>query len=159
MGKLYVPIINRLSKLFSYCSDMILKIGQMQLLRTKIGYELNNAARFDSKQLLHALSTFNQALMSEVNAHFEDPSNPYPDEENPLVYELNPYLECIGLFEPLKKIYVATKRTDYMPFFASLFILAQIPKLQSIKLTGWGNLIIEIQNVFIMIDWLISLCF
>lgn len=136
MVKTYTPIINKMSKLFVYCTDMILKIGQMQLLRTKIGFELNNAARFDSKQLLHALSTFNQALMSEVNAHFEDPSNPYPDEENPLVYELNPYLECIGLVEPLKKIYIATKRTDYIPFFVSFFILSTLPKIQSIKLTG-----------------------
>lgn len=136
MSKTYIPVMNKLSKLFVYCTDMILKIGQMQLLRTKIGYELNNAARFDSKQLLHALATFNQALMSEVNAHFEDPSNAYPDEENPLVYELNPYLECTGLFEPLKKIYIATKRSDYMPFFVSLFILAALPKIPSIKLTG-----------------------
>lgn len=131
-----MPIINKLAKLFAYCSELILKIGQMQLLRVKICFELNNAARFDSKQLLHALSTFNKAVMSEVNAHFEDPTNPYPDEENPLLYELNPYLECIGLYEPLKKIYIATKRADYMPFFTCLFILNQLPKLPSVKLTG-----------------------
>lgn len=135
-AKFYAPILTKLSKLFSFCTDLVLRIGQMQLLRTKIAYELNNAARFDSKQLLHALSTFNQALMSEVNAHFEDPANPYPDEENPLIYELNPYLECTGIYEPLKKIYIATKRSDYVPFFVSLFIMSQLPKIQSIKLTG-----------------------
>lgn len=129
-------MLNKFSKLFAYCSDLILKIGQMQLLRTKICYELNNAARFDSKQLLHSLATFNKALMSEVNAHFEDPTNAYPDEENPLLYELNPYLECIGLSEPLKKIYIMTKRSDYIPFLTSLLILSQLPKLTSIKLTG-----------------------
>ena len=108
----------------------------MQLLRTKICYELNNAAKFDSKQLLHALNTFNKALMSEVNAHFEDPTCPYPDEENPLLYELNPYLECTGLVEPLKKIYVMTNKCDHIAFFASMFILSQLPQLAAIKLNG-----------------------
>jgi WASH complex subunit strumpellin len=129
-------LLGKFVKLFPFCSDLILRIGQMQLLRTKICYELNNGARFDSKQLLHALSTFNDALMSEVNAHFEDPTNAYPDEDNPLLYELNPYLECIGLAEPFKKIYILTKKADYMPFTIALLIISQLPKLPSVKLTG-----------------------
>ena len=108
----------------------------MQLLRTKVCYELNNAAKFDSKQLLHALSTFNKALMSEINAHFEDPSSPYPDEENPLLYELNPYLECVGLVEPLKKIYVFTNKCDHIAFFIAMFVLSQLAQLPTIKLSG-----------------------
>lgn len=109
----------------------------MQLLRTKIGYELNNAAKFDSKQLLHSLNTFNKALMSQVNAHFEDPNNnPYPDEENPLLYELNPYLTCVGLAEPLKKIYIMNNKCEYIGFFSAMFVLSQMPKIMSIKLNG-----------------------
>jgi WASH complex subunit strumpellin len=123
-------------KYFSLCLDTILRIGQMQLLRTKVCYELNNAAKFDSKQLLHALSTFNKALMSEINAHFEDPSSPYPDEENPLLYELNPYLECVGLVEPLKKIYVFTNKCDHIAFFTAMFVLSQLAQLPTIKLSG-----------------------
>ena len=118
------------------CLDIILRIGQMQLLRTKICYELNNAAKFDSKQLLHALNTFNKALMSEINAHFEDPTCPYPDEENPLLYELNPYLECIGISEPLKKIYISTNKSEAMPLFLSSLIISQLPKLPIVKLNG-----------------------
>ena len=121
---------------FSLCLDTILRIGQMQLLRTKICYELNNAAKFDSKQLLHALNTFNKALMAEINAHFDDPTRPYPDEENPLLYELNPYLECVGLVEPLKKIYVNTNKCDHIAFFTAMFILSQLAQLSTIKLSG-----------------------
>ncbi len=107
----------------------------MQLLRTKIGYELNNAAKFDSKQLLHALTTFNKALIAEVNAHFQDPNNnPYPDEENPLLYELNPYLECVGLAEPLKKIYVMGNKCEFIGFFTAMFVLSQMPRIASVKL-------------------------
>lgn len=129
-------MISKFVKIFPFCLDLILRVGQMQLLRTKICFELNNGARFDSKQLLHALTTFNRALMSEVNAHFADPNNAYPDEENPLLYELNPYLECVGIAEPLNKIYVITKKSDFIPFVISLLILSQLPKLATIKLTG-----------------------
>lgn len=108
----------------------------MQLLRTKICYQLNNEAKFDSKQLLHALKTFNQALMSEVDAHFDEPSNAYPDEENPLLYELNPYLECVGLCEPLKKIYIKTNENEHISFILSMFTLSQLAKLPVVKLTG-----------------------
>ena len=137
--KFYASISSRLVKLVPVCFELILRIGQMQLLRTKIGYELNNAAKFDSKQLLHALNTFNRALMSEVNAHFEDPTNPYPDEENPLLYELNPYLECVGLTEPLKKIYIMADKCEYIGFFSAMLILSQISKIPSVKLNGLIN--------------------
>ena len=128
--------MNKLTKLTSSLLNIFLRIGQMQLLRTKICYELNNGAKFDSKHLLQSLSTFNNALMSEVNAHYEDPSKPYPDEENPLLYELNPYLECVGLSEPLKKIYVMTNKCEFIAFFTSMLIISQLGKLPSVKLTG-----------------------
>ncbi|CAF0738574.1 unnamed protein product [Brachionus calyciflorus] len=133
--KFYTPILNKFQKLFTFLLELFLRVGQMQLLRTKICYQLNSEAKFDSKQLLHALKTFNKALMSEVNAHFEDPTNAYPDEENPLLYELNPYLECVGLCEPLKKVYIKTNNCEYVSFMTSMFILSQLPKLPVIKLT------------------------
>jgi WASH complex subunit strumpellin len=131
-----MSLINKFTKLYPACMDHLMKIGQMQLLRTKICYELNNAAKFDSKHLFHALSTFNKSLMSEIEAHFEDPNNPYPDEENPLLYELNPYLECIGISEPLKKIYISTNKSEAMPIFLSSLIISQLPKLPVVKLNG-----------------------
>lgn len=134
--KTYSPILYKLARLTSTCMEILLKIGQMQLLRTKIGYELNNAAKFDSKQLFHALSTFNHALISQINSHFDDPSSPYPDEDNPLLYELNPYLECVGLSEPLKKIYVTTTKYEQISFLVSMIILSSLAKLPSVKLTG-----------------------
>jgi WASH complex subunit strumpellin len=135
-GKFYTSVVNKLGKLFAFCLDPIMRIGQLQILRKKICYELNNAAKFDSKQLFHALATFNDALISQVNAHFEDPANAYPDEDNPLLYELNPYLECVGLSEPMKKIYITANKFEQISFFMSMMILAHLAKLPSVKLTG-----------------------
>jgi hypothetical protein len=50
------------------------------------------------------------------------------------LYELNPYLECVGLSEPLKKIYVTANRCDYIQYFCAYLILAQLQKLPSVKL-------------------------
>jgi WASH complex subunit strumpellin len=134
--KFYTPIMNKLGKLYASLLPIFLRLGQVQLLRTKICYELNNGAKFDSKHLLQSLSTFNEALMAEVNAHYDDPSSrPYPDEENPLLYELNPYLECVGLSEPLKKIYFMTSKCEFISFFASMLVVSQLGKLPSTKVS------------------------
>jgi hypothetical protein len=109
----------------------------MQLLRRKIAYELHNSAKFDSKHLLHALETFNCALINDIEAHFQDQTKSYPDEENPLLYELNPYLECVGLSEPLKKVYLlANNNCEYISTIMCLFVLSQLSKLQYVKLIG-----------------------
>ena len=109
----------------------------MQLLRKKICYELNNAAKFDSKHLFHALATFNKSLVSQVNAHFDAPgTHPYPaDEDNPLLFELNPYLECVGISEPFKKIYLKTNKCEHIAFYSAMLVIGQLAKLPSVKLT------------------------
>jgi WASH complex subunit strumpellin len=126
--------------MFNVFSDAILKIGQMQLLRRKIAYELHNSAKFDSKHLLHALETFNCSLINDIEAHFKDQTKSYPDEDNPLLYELNPYLECVGLSEPLKKVYLTKNNCEYVSTIMCLFVLSQLSKLQYVKLIGMSFL-------------------
>ena len=139
--KKYPDNINKCSRLFTYFIDCILRVGQLQLLRRKISYELHNSAKFDSKHLLHSLETFNEALLSDVDAHFKDPSKPYPSEDNPLLYELNPYLESVGLSDPLNKIYIMVNNGDYISLIVCLFVLSQLSKLQYVKLIGKFNVV------------------
>ena len=42
--------------------------------------------------------------MADVEAHYQDPTLPYPKEDNPLMYELSSYLECTGIGNPLAKV-------------------------------------------------------
>ena len=134
--KLYPQSINKCSKLFTYFIDLILRVGQLQLLRRKISYELHNSAKFDSKHLLHTLETFNDALLSDIDAHFKDPTKPYPSEDNPLLYELNPYLESAGLSDPLNKVYVMANSDENISLIVCMFVLSQLSKLQYVKLIG-----------------------
>ncbi len=42
--------------------------------------------------------------MKEIEAHYRDPNIPYPGEDNPLLYEINSYLESTGISDPLIKV-------------------------------------------------------
>ena len=135
-AKFYTQNLTKFAKLFNYIIDTVLKIGQLQLLRRKIAYELHNSAKFDSKHLLHSLETFNDAIISDIQAHFRDSTKPYPGEDNPLLFEINPYLESVGLSEPLKKIYVTADKCEYLSVIVFMFVLSQLSKLQYFKLIG-----------------------
>lgn len=43
------------------------------------------------------------ALIADIERHYQDPTLPYPKEENPLMFELTSYLESAGYHDPLKK--------------------------------------------------------
>ncbi|XP_024001013.1 WASH complex subunit 5 isoform X2 [Salvelinus sp. IW2-2015] len=70
-----------------------MKVGQMQILRQQIANELNYSCKFDSKHLAAALENLNKSLLADIEAHYQDPSLPYPKEDNNLLYEITASLE------------------------------------------------------------------
>uniref|UniRef100_A0A668ABG5 WASH complex subunit 5 n=1 Tax=Myripristis murdjan TaxID=586833 RepID=A0A668ABG5_9TELE len=102
----------------------------------QIANELNYSCKFDSKHLAAALENLNKSLLADIEAHYQDPSLPYPKEDNTLLYEITAYLEAAGIHNPLNKIYITTKRLPYFPIINFLFIIAQLPKLQYSKNQG-----------------------
>lgn len=58
--KVYTAMINKSNKLVQSLLEPILKIGQMQLLRVHIAYELSSSCQFESPHLANALETFNK---------------------------------------------------------------------------------------------------
>ncbi|XP_059147627.1 WASH complex subunit 5-like isoform X2 [Physella acuta] len=131
--KFYPAAISKTSKLLAPFMDIILRVGQMQLLRRQIAYELNTSCKFDSKFLASSLQTLNNALMANIEEHYQDPSKPYPKEENPLLYELSSYLEASGFHNPLRKIYITPPRLPYFPLFTFLMAIAHLGKLTYAK--------------------------
>ena len=45
-----------------------------------------------------------RSVLTAVEAHYKDPSNPYPDEDNQIMFDLTPYLESAGINDPLSKV-------------------------------------------------------
>ncbi|KAE8748690.1 hypothetical protein FOCC_FOCC004493 [Frankliniella occidentalis] len=127
---------SRAQKVWPQILEWVLKVGQMQLLRKHIGYELNVACRFDSKHLAAALSNMNLALLSDVQAHYRDPARPYPKEDSPLMFELTTYLDWAGIGDPCAKIYVTTRNLPYFALLSFLFVLSQLQKLSYARNVG-----------------------
>lgn len=135
-SKVYLSAITKTQKIWSTYLEAIMKVGQMQILRQQIANELNSSCRFDSRHLAAALDNLNKALLADIEAHYRDPSLPYPKEDNTLLYEITAYLEAAGIHNPLNKIYITTKRLPYFPIVNFLFLIAQLPKLQYNKNLG-----------------------
>ncbi|KAM5315756.1 WASH complex subunit 5 isoform 2-T2 [Glossophaga mutica] len=135
-NKIYFSAIAKTQKIWPAYLEAIMKVGQMQILRKQIANELNYSCRFDSKHLAAALENLNKALLADIEAHYQDPSLPYPKEDNTLLYEITAYLEAAGIHNPLNKIYITTKRLPYFPIINFLFLIAQLPKLQYNKNLG-----------------------
>lgn len=69
--------------------------------RTRLAYRCINSA--DHSCLLLLLSPI-RALLADIEAHYRDPSLPYPKEDNTLLYEITAYLEAAGIHNPLNKV-------------------------------------------------------
>ena len=134
--KVYGSMMSKMSKLWPHFLDVILKVGQMQLLRRQIAHQLSTSCKFDSKFLASTLQTFNDALMADIESHYRDPTLPYPKEDNPLMYELTAYLESAGFHDPLSKIYITTQRLQHFSLFNFLLVISHLPKLVYSKSIG-----------------------
>ncbi|CAG5129653.1 unnamed protein product, partial [Candidula unifasciata] len=131
--RFYQQVISKTNKLHSLFMDIILRVGQMQLLRRQIAYELNTSCKFDSKFLASALQTINIGLLADIEQHYRDPSKPYPKEENSLMYELTNYLEASGFHNPLRKIYITTPRLPFFSLFTFLLTISHLGKLVYVR--------------------------
>uniref|UniRef100_A0A8C0B164 WASH complex subunit 5 n=1 Tax=Buteo japonicus TaxID=224669 RepID=A0A8C0B164_9AVES len=148
-NKVYSAAIAKTQKIWTAYLDSIMKVGQMQILRRQITNELNYSCRFDSKHLAAALENLNKAILADIEAHYQNPSLPYPKEDNTLLYEITAYLEAAGIHNPLNKIYITTKCLPYFPTVNFLFLISQFPKLQYNR-----NLGVVCKRPADQIDWL-----
>ncbi|CAB1321350.1 unnamed protein product [Coregonus sp. 'balchen'] len=120
-SKVYTNAVAKTQKIWGPYLESIMKVGQMQILRQQIANELNYSCK---------------SLLADIEAHYQDPSLPYPKEDNNLLYEITASLEAAGIHNPLNKIYITTKRLPYFPIVNFLFIFAHLPKLQYSKNQG-----------------------
>ena len=55
-----------------------------------------------------------RSLLTAIEAHYRDPSNPYPGDDNAILFELTPYLESAGFHDPLSKVIDTQENVMYM---------------------------------------------
>lgn len=130
----YIPVAQRLSKILVKLAESIGHIGQLQVIRQNLNYELAMASKFQARQLASALQTFNRynnyarlinsslplftrsALMTDFaqqcfrlkhstnQSSQNEKMSPVFQEESPLLFELSDYLEYNGISDPLCKV-------------------------------------------------------
>lgn len=66
-GRFLTVVNNLVNKAWSPLLDFVLKVGQLQILRHKIAYELNTACKFEAKHMEAALRTLNEYVFYQLN--------------------------------------------------------------------------------------------
>ncbi|KAG7393747.1 hypothetical protein PHYPSEUDO_004510 [Phytophthora pseudosyringae] len=131
--KLYEAALKKVEKIMSKLLKAVLIIGQAALIRRQISSELSFSSRLDANLLATTLDTLNISLLNDIRAHYRDPKNqPYPGSDgNPVLVELNKYLENTGANDPFQKIYVTVAEPmEGLAAMFMLFVVAYMPKLQ-----------------------------
>ncbi|CAG7822895.1 unnamed protein product [Allacma fusca] len=110
--------------------DYLLKIGQIQLLRARILYQLKVAANSNAKILACSVINLNRLLAKELK------TNTSFREENTLLFELLTQSEPLGLCQPGWKIYLTSNPIQHISLYLTLVTVQQLQKLSYSKAAG-----------------------
>ncbi|CAK1556303.1 unnamed protein product [Leptosia nina] len=124
--------ISKGHKFTQQISDTLLIVGELQLLRKHIAYQLNTSCKIDSAHLEASLRTMNECLINEIK------NSRTSKLDLTLIRELEEYLVRCGLVEPFEKVYVKNMEVlgVDMGYLLAIVWIAQLPKLQLCTTTG-----------------------
>jgi WASH complex subunit strumpellin len=129
--KKYTTAVKGFAKPLAAMTQLILRIGQAQLVRKQVQHHLLFASRVETALLHTATVATNQAVMTDVREHYRHPdTKPYPRADNALLPELAKYVDHLGLCQVFQKLYVTT---DPLPFFGlwmCLLTILNMPRLE-----------------------------
>lgn len=97
------------------------RVGQAQLLRRMIRFELQRSARVDAKAIQQAVSTLNASLLSSI-PEFKDA----PDDMKKLFETTT----AVGHGDPMDTIFMATDPLEGLPLLLLFFVITYVPKMK-----------------------------
>ncbi|ODN03655.1 WASH complex subunit strumpellin, partial [Orchesella cincta] len=112
------------------------KIGQLQLIRRRIQYQLRVAASFHAKQLSECVSVLDGLLADATLDGKATGTCLSHDEDFALPYETVTYSEPLGLYDPYAKVYVTVSPMNNIPLYLTLLTINQIHKLTYSRSVG-----------------------
>lgn len=135
-----MPLMTRLAKVLSTLSELINRIGQLQIIRKMIAYELRTCSKHQARQLSSALATLNNSLLADYSAQCRTlnmsttmvATETIPTvfkEESLLLYELSSFLEFNGQSDCINKVYTETSLLPHLRLILMLTLVSQMPKL------------------------------
>lgn len=106
-AKDYEHIITLCDKVIGEVTDLLVRVGRLQLIREHIANELRSSCKLNSGSLFCSLTAVNQALLSDLERHYHKPDEfPMPGD---IIAEISPFLDNVGLCDPKSKVYVTSK--------------------------------------------------
>lgn len=125
---IYTKLLQSLPPTFATeCSDVLVRIGRLQLLRSHIANELRSNAKLDSGPLFWALTNANQSLLADLGQHYDDPeAHQMPGS---IIAELSPFLDCVGISDSHSKVYVTAKPISELCFLLVAIVVAQLDNI------------------------------
>lgn len=97
------------------------RVGQAQLLRRAIRFELQRSARNNAKIAQQAVSILNASILSSNN-EFKD----QPDDMKRLFETMT----VVGCGDPMDTIFMATDPLEGLPLLLLFFVIAYVPKMK-----------------------------
>jgi WASH complex subunit strumpellin len=127
---IYGRVIERLKGEVHEWTALIVRIGQVQLLKATIGAHMKLKCELEAQALYFMLVNTNATVLQAIKQFYRDPThNPYPSSS--LISALSAYLENSGICEPLEKIYTLAK---LMPEVSMILFLLTFLNLNNPKL-------------------------
>lgn len=126
LNRYYAPLLDRAGRSWLTLNDALLRVGQMQLAKMSIAHELNTTARFESRYLISALETLNEAVLNQLARSMEKIQL---TDDSCLLFELTNYLEWAGISDPLTKIYIPVKEVAFLDVILCTLVIHQMSKL------------------------------
>jgi WASH complex subunit strumpellin len=99
------------------------RIGQAQMLRRMIRFQLERCSRADAKMLAQSVSTLNASVLSSDDP-FEGSSG-----SDPLMKKYCDMSLAVGIGDPLQTVFMATDPLEGLPVLLLLFVITYVPKL------------------------------
>ncbi|CAK1586117.1 unnamed protein product [Parnassius mnemosyne] len=128
-------VIVKCTKTIQQITEVLLLVGNLQLLRKHISYQLNTSCKFDSAHLEASLRTMNEALINELKTRKSDVTSiPLT-----LIHDLDEYLVRCGINEPFEKVYVKHAqefRNADLGRILAIVLISQLSKLHLCYSTG-----------------------
>lgn len=90
------------------------RVGQAQLLRRMIRFELQRSARVDAKTIQQQVSVLNADWLSNVNEFKEQPDD----------------MKRFGNGDPMDTVFMATDPLEGLPLLLLFFVITYVPKMR-----------------------------
>lgn len=97
------------------------RVGQAQLLRRMIRFELQRSARVDAKTIQQQVSVLNADWLSNVNEFKEQP------DDMKRLFEMT---IAVGNGDPMDTVFMATDPLEGLPLLLLFFVITYVPKMR-----------------------------